>query len=286
MAEKPALYRIFRLGDAVTLGLVALALTTTMATAARTEVRSGADPSAAGRALAYQRADRSGVLRDGGQTTALPGQDPAIGGPYAAVISGGNEIRILNRSTRRQLGVVGAPGAESVAISRGWLAYLTLRDGRYVLMARRLKHPANPGQRRRIATVRSPAQIGHPSVDGGRVFYAVSKRRGSSIKRRNLKSGKGGTVVRSRTAALSNPSARGKRLLYVRAKRARQGPQVTRAPKLRQSLMLKRIRRKGPGRRIYSRGEARQLWSTSLTAKRGFVTLLGRGGPRIISVRR
>ncbi len=55
MAEKPALYRIFRLGDAVTLGLVAVALTTTMAAAARTEVRSGADPSAAGRALAYQR---------------------------------------------------------------------------------------------------------------------------------------------------------------------------------------------------------------------------------------
>ena len=102
------------------------------------------------------------------------------------MISGGNQIRILNRFTRNQLGSVGAPGAEAVAISRGWLAYLTLRGGRYVLKARRIRHPANPGQRRRIAAVSSPAQIGHPSVDGGRVFYAVSKRRGSSIKRRNL----------------------------------------------------------------------------------------------------
>ncbi len=76
MAEKPALYRIFRLGDAVTLGLVALALTTTMATAARTEVRSGADPSAAGRALAYQRADRSGVLAGWG-----PNDCPSRPGP-------------------------------------------------------------------------------------------------------------------------------------------------------------------------------------------------------------
>jgi MFS family permease len=285
MAERPALYRIFRLGDAVTLGLVAVALTTTAATAARTEIPSGADPSAAGKALAYQRADRSGVLRVGGQSAGLPGKDPALGGSYAAVISGGDQIRILNRFTRNQISSVGAQGVEAVAISKGWLAYLTLRRGRYVLKARRIRHPANPGRLRRIASVSSPAQIGHPSVDGGRVFYAVSKRRGCSIKRRNLGSGKGGTVVRSRTAALSNPSVLGKRLLYVRAKRARQGPQVTRAPKLRQSLILKRIGRKR-GRRIYSHSEGRQLWSTSLSARRGFVTLLGGGGPKIVSVKR
>jgi hypothetical protein len=77
----------------------------------------------------------------------------------------------------------------------------------------------------------------------------------------------------------------GKRLLYVRAKRARQGPQVTSAPKLRQSLMLKRIGGKGQGHRVYSRGERRQLWTTSLSVKRGFATLLG-GAPKIISVKR
>jgi hypothetical protein len=286
MAERPALYRVFRLGDAVTLGLVAVVLTTATATADRTEVRNGADPSAAGKALAYQRGDRSGVLRVRGQSSGLPGRDPAVGGPYAAVIAGGDLIRILNRYTRNQVGFVGADGARAVAISKGWLAYLTLRRGRYVLKARRIRHPGNPGKRKRIASVRSPGQIGHPSVDGGRVFYGVSKRRASKIKRRNLRSGKGGTVVRSRTAALSNPSVLGKRLLYVRSRRARQGPQVTRAPKLRHSLMLKRIGRKGRGRRILTRGEGRQLWSTSLSARRGFVTLLGRGGPKIVSVRR
>jgi len=286
MAERPVLYRAFRLGDAVTLGLVAVALTASTATAARTEAPSGADPSAAGEALAYQRADRSGVLRVGGQSLGLPGRDPAIGSSYAAVIAGGDQIRILNRFTRNQIGSVGAEGVEAVAISKGWLAYLTLRSGRYALKARRIRHPANPGEPKRIAAASSPAQIGHPSVDGGRVFYAVSKPRGNSIKRRNLRSGKPGTVVRSRTAALSNPSVLGKRLLYVRAKRARQGPQVTSAPKLRQSLMLKRIGGKGRGHRVYSHGEARQLWSTSLAAKRGFVTLLGGGGPKIVSVQR
>ena len=286
MAERPVLYRLFRLGDAVTLGFVAVALTTATATAARTEVGSGADPSAVGKALAYQGPDRAGVLRVGGQTSGLPGSDPALGGPYAAVISGGAQVRILNRFNRNQVGSFGAPGAEAVAISKGWLAYLTLRDGRYALRARRIKDPANPGEPRRVASVSSPAHIGHPSVSGGRVFYAVSKRRANKITRRNLGSGKSGIVVRSRTAALSSPSVLGKRLLYVRTSRARQGPQVTRAPKLRQRLMLKRIGSRGRGRRIYSRGERRQLWSTSLSTRRGFATLLGRGGPKIISVKR
>ncbi len=287
MAERPTLYRLFRLGDAVTLGLVAVALTTTAnATAARTEVPTGADPSAAGKALAYQRADRSGILRFGGHLSDLPGRDPAIGGRYAAVISDGSEIQILDRFTLNKLGSFGAPGAEAVAISRGWLAYLRVERGRYVLKGRRIRNPANPGEPKRIAAVSSPAQIGHPSVHGGRVFYAVSKRRRSSIKRRNLGSGSRGTVVHSRSAGLTNPSVLGKRLLYVRAKRARQGPQVTTAPRLRQSLMLKRIGGKGPGHRIYSHGESRQLWSTSLSARRGFVTLLGGGGPKIVSVKR
>ena len=175
---------------------------------------------------------------------------------------------------------------EAVAISEGWLAYLTVKRGRYALKARRIRRPANPGKPKRIAAVSSPAQIGHPSVDGRRVFYAVSKRRGNSIKRRNLQTGKRRTEVRSRTAALSNPSVLGKRLLYVRAKRARHGPQATRVPKLRQSLMLKRIGRKGRGHRIYSRGGVATLWSTSLSARRGFVTLIGRGGPKIVSVKR
>ena len=287
MAERPALYRIFRLGDALTLGLVAVALTTTAsATAARTEAPAGADPSAAGEAFAYQRSDRSGVLRVDGQSSALPGRDPAIGGPYAAVIIGGDRIRILNRASRDQVGSFGVDRAQAVDVSEGWVAYLTLRRGRYVLKARGIRHPANPGKVRRIASVTSPAQIGHPSLVRGRVVYAVAKGRGSSIKRRSLRSGEGRTVLRSRTAALTNPSVLGKRLLYVRVKRARQGPQVTRAPKLRQSLMLKRIGRKGPGRRIYSRGEGRQLWSTSLSARRGFVTLVGSGGPKIVSVKR
>jgi hypothetical protein len=285
MAERPALYRVFRLGDAATLGLVAVALAATAnANAARTEAPNGADPSTAGKALAFQREDRSGVLRTGRQRSPLPGRDPAIGGPYAAVISG-PQIKILRRFSQNEVGSVRVPEAEAVAISRNWLAYLTVKRGDYALKARGIRHPANPGKLKRIASVSRPAQIGHPSVHRGRVFYAVSRRSANSIKRRKLRSGKPHTVVRSRTAQLSNPSVRRRHLLYVRAKRARHGPQATRTPKLRQSLILKRIGRKR-SQRIYLHRGHRRLWSTSLSSKRGYVTLLGGDGPKIVSVKR
>ncbi len=286
MAERPALYRIFRLGDALTLGLVAAALATSTATAARTEVGRGADPSTTGKALAFQRPDRGGVLRFGGQIHDLPGRDPAVGGPYVAVVSGGDQIQILNRYNRDPIGSVPAPHAQALAISRGWLAYLTVDGGRYSLRARRLKHPADPGKVRGVASASRPVEIGHPSLDGGRLLYAVSKRRRNSIKRYSLSSGRGETVLRSRTAELLNPSVKGRRLLYVRVDRARQSPQKTTPPKLRQHLMLRRLGGHGAGHRVYSHGPDRMLWSTALSGRRGFVTLLGHGGPKIVSARR
>jgi hypothetical protein len=286
MAERPVLYRAFRLGDAATLALAAAILAAGSATASRTEVPEGADPSAAGTALAFQRPDRSGALRFEGQVHGLPGRDPALGGPFAAVISRRTQIKILSRYSRNVIGSAHAEDARAVAISRGWLVYLTVRKGHYILKARRIKHPSRPGKARRVAEVSRPAQIGHPSVDGGRVFFAASKRRSSSIKRRSLRSGGGGTVLRTRTGQLLNPTVRGKRLLYVRVKRARQSPQATSRPPLRQSLMLKRLGDSGHSRRVYARSARRELWTTALSVKRAFVTLLGHGGPKIVSVQR
>jgi hypothetical protein len=286
MAERPALYRAFRFGDALTLGIVAAALAASgAATAAVTDAPHGADPSASGTALAYQRGDRSGVLRYNG-VHGLPGRDPAIGGKLAAVISGGNEIKILSRFNRATLGSVPAPNAQAVAITKRWLAYLTIHNGHYALKARSIRHPANPGRVRGIASVESPTQIGHPSVDGGRVFYALSKRHANAIKRRSLSSRKRGTVLQSRTDELLNPTVLGKHLLYVRVSRGPESPQATHPRKLRQRLMLKKIGRRGPGHAVYSHGPDRRLWTTSLSGKRAFVTVLGGGGPKIVSVQR
>jgi hypothetical protein len=287
MAERPSIYRLFRLGDAATLILVAIVLTSTAsATAARTEVPHGADPSATGKALAFQRADRAAFLRFGGHTYNLPGRDPAVGGPYVAVISGGNQVDLLNRFTRQPVASVKAPGAQAMAISREWLVYMAIRRGRYLLRARRINNPANPGDLKGIASVPSPNQLGHPSLDGSSVFYTVSKRHRNSIKRHNLRSGKDGTVLRSRTVQLLNPTVQGKHLLYVRVSRGSESPQATHPRRLNQTLMIKRRSRRGPGHKIYRRGRRGTLWTTALAGRHALATVLGHGGPKIISTHR
>jgi hypothetical protein len=286
MAERPALYRLLRLGDAVTLGLVAAVLATTTASAERTEVSNGADPSVVGKALAFQKENRTGVLRFEGRTRSLPGSDPALGGQLAAVISG-SRIQILNRLTLDVVGTAPAFHPEAVAVSPAWLAYLTRYHGHYALKVRSVSRLGNPGKARKVAEASSPAVIGRPSIAKGRVAFTVSKRRSNTIRLVGLKSGKRRTLLRSRRAQLLSPSLLGRRLLYVKVSRGSQGPLASAPRALHQALMLRRVAGHGRGHRIYGRrGLDRRLWSTSLGPKRAYLTLLGGDGPRIVSVKR
>lgn len=284
MAERPAIYRLFRLGDAATLGVVAAVLATTTASAARVEVMNGADPSVAGKALAYQKEHRKGVIRVHGKSHSLPGRDPALGGPLAAVISDG-QIKILNRSNLNVLTSVSAPDAEALAISRDWLTYLTRRHARTTLMARPITDLDHPGDAKEIATVAPPAVIGHPSLTGGRVVFTVSGRRSNSIRLVQLSSGKGRTVLGSRRDQLLSPAVLHKHLVYVRVSRGSQGPLATEPRPLHQSLMLRRVGGHGKGHQIYRHNRHRSLWSTALGTKRAYVTLLGHG-QQVVSVQR
>jgi len=285
MAERPALYRLFRLGDAAALGLAAVVLATTTATAQRVEVMNGADPSVAGKAIAFQKGNGAGVLRAGGETHGLPGKDPALGGPLAAVVSG-DQIKILNRFRRNVLTSLSAPHAEALAISRDWLTYLSRSHGRTVLMARRITDMLHPGDVHQVATVDPPAAVGHPSLTEGRLVFTVSGRRGNSIRLVRLNSGKERTLLSSRRAQLLNPAILGRRLVYVRVSRGSQGPLATAPRPLHQYLMLRRAGGHGKGHRIYRQNHERRLWTTSLGAKRAYVTLLGGHGPQVVSVQR
>jgi hypothetical protein len=285
MAERPAIYRLFRLGDAATLGMVAAVLVTTTATAQRIEVMNGADPSVAGKALAFQKGNRTGVIRSGGESHLLPGRDPALGGPLAAVIGGG-QIKILNRFKRNVLTSLSAPHAEAIAISRDWLTYLTRNHARTALMARRIADLEHPGDVKRIAKVDPPSAIGHPTLTGGRVVFTVSGRRTNSIRLAHLQSQKSRTLLRSRRAQLLNPAILDKRLVYVRVSRGSQAPLAIVPRPLHQSLMLRRAGGHGNGRQIYRHSPDRRLWTTSLSTKRAYVTLLGGHGPQIVSVQR
>ena len=252
MAERPAIYRLFRLGDAVTLGLVAVALASTAsATAARTEVPHGADPSAAGKALAFQRADRAGVpaVRGPAHTTCpgatrrsaavrgrdlrrRPDQDPeplhaAADSLGAGARRGGDrDLARLARVPGDQAGALPAAGA---ADHRPRCTRATSRGSR--------RSRVQPSSAIRASTARS-------------VFYTVSKRHRNSIKRDNLKSGKEGTVVRSRARpaaeSLGTGQAPALRSREPRVGAAAGDPSAATATR---RLMIKRLRPPGPATR-------------------------------------
>ena len=79
---------------------------------------------------------------------------------------------------------------------------------------------------------------------------------------------------------LFNPSINGRRIAYVRTKRG--GSQ----------LFVKRVKRRGKGRKLLGIGKRRgTLWTTALTDRRAYVTVLefgqrGNGHPRIVFRRR
>jgi hypothetical protein len=285
MAERPALYRRFRLGDALALALLSATLVGTGVASAARLVSAGSDPSASGEALAWEALDGTGVLRQKGTKTRLSGTDPAIGGPWAAVISGGERIEILDRGSLTPVGSVGAHGVDALAIAKRWLAYRVHRHGRDEMKTRRLHKSGVPLDQSGVDAAKWPSQLSGPALSGGMLVYAVSRPAGDRIVRRRLGTHKHGTVVRSNRSYLGSPALLGNHLIYVTSARDRESPQATYVPKLRQQLMVKRLGHRGDGRRIYSRGESGTMWTTALAHGRAYVTVLD-GHPKIVSVGR
>lgn len=275
MASRPALYRGFRLSDGAALALVAAALLTTApASAARLEKAPAADPSAAAEGLALQRPDRSGFLLRAGNETALPGRDPAIGGGRIAVASG-DKIVLLRATDLSEEGRFHAPGTDAIAVSANWVAWRSRDDGDDTLRVRRISNPANPGRVKALAAANGAAQLGRPSVDGNRVVYARATRRVNRIVSRRLgKKGASTTLRRSVTAGLSNPSIGGGQLLYIRHERRRD------------LLKLAPIAH-GDGRTLLAKRRG-TLWSTALSKRRAYVTVIRGTGPsqKILSTKR
>jgi hypothetical protein len=275
MAERPSLYRNARFGDAVALTGAAVVLAGTgVAGAAETTATGAADPTFGDGLLGWQRGDQRGVLRRGDREQLLPGTDPAVGGPFVAVLEKG-AIRLLDRNTLAPIARYGAKGVDSVAVSSDWLVYRVKQKRGDVIKARRITHPLRPSKPRRLAQAKSPAQLGRPNVDGGLVVYAIAKRRKNKLVEQRVESGRRDSLLASRTSALSSASVQGKRVLYVLTTDKRQ------------RLKLKSRSSKGDGRTLYSRGlKGPTLWSTELSRKRAYVTLLRGSGSKILSVKR
>ena len=157
-----------------------------------------------------------------------------------------------------------APNADAVAVSNGAVAFRARENGRDRIHWRRLRANGGLGKQRRIAKVGRKGQLSRPSVSGARVAFAVAKQRRNVIKVFRPKKG-ARTVVGSVQVGLSNPTLRGKRLLYVRHARRRDEL---------------RLRRLGKGKARLLMRSKRRLWSTALTPKRAYVTVLEGRKPR------
>lgn len=276
MAERPATYRAFRLANAAALSLVGLAAISTGAIAKRDSSERAYDPSALPGELAYERPGRSAVLlKAGGQRRPLAGTDPAIGGPWLALVRG-RRIELFERRRMQPTGGFGAPGADALAVTSGFLVWRTRTRGRDRILARPI-HGGGPGaalgEVKRLAAGGRSSQLGRPSIDGRRAVWAHAQRRRNRIMLANLERGGKRVVRQSNRIALQNPSIEHRAIAYVTVQRRKS------------VLRLTHVGRSGQGKRIYTRRRG-LIWSTDLTAKRVFATVRAGGGWRVSSFRR
>ena len=274
MAERPGLYRGIRLGDALALAVAAAVLVSASTSQADVQrAKPAADPSAVDTALVTQRGvSRAGELRDGSGITQLPGTDPAIGGDFIAVKQG-PDVVLLARGDLSEVDRVEVEGADGLAVSGAWLAIRTRSRGRDALQVRPLGAGGSIGRARKVAAAGPPAQISRPSLAGDRLAYALAKDRRSKLVVYRISKHRRRAVASSVRHGLFNPSLRGQKLLYVRT------------TKRRDELRLRDLA--GGGDRKLKAGRIR-MWSTALTGKRAYVTILEGRAPRsrVISVRR
>jgi hypothetical protein len=281
MCERPAVYLGLRRGDAAALAAVSLALVLVPghAGAAKDVANSSTDPSATEDALAFETLAGRGVLRSGGVDIALSGGDPAIGGSYLATIEGG-AVKLISRRTLAPVATIPAPGADALAVSDTWLAFRApLPGGGDGIFARQITNPGAPGPINSVHTIGGPAQLSPPSLDVATLLYAVATPSGSRIVRHELGSTSSRTVVGSGRLLRCDPAIKGGSCVY------------TRTDARRSHLMIRSLRRGGPGRILLKVGRGNALvWSTALTEGAAYATLLSPGaqgsGARIVEVSR
>jgi hypothetical protein len=181
------------------------------------------DPSVDGGLLAWHEAGAAGVLVSGGGRARVGGTHPALGGHRLAVVAGGG-IAVRQTSGPPFAVDVPAPGADAVAVSATWVAW-RVREGEADAIY------TAPLPRGPIRLLARAAQLGRPSLEGGRLAFHANGR----IVLADLATGRLTTVRRERRALLLNPSLHGGRLLYVRSIYRRQelrlGPQTARRPR-------------------------------------------------------
>jgi hypothetical protein len=254
------------------------------------------DPSVDGGLLAWHEAGSAGVLVSGGGRARVGGTHPALGGARLAVVADGG-IAIRQTSGPAFSARVPAPGADSVAVSAGWVAWRVREGDADAIYAQPLGGPAR--------LVARAAELGRPSLEDGRLAFHA----GGRIVLADLATGTLSAVRSERRALLLNPSLGGGRLLYVRAVYSRQelrlGPQSPRRPRRDRRLWSTvptgrrdagyepgvEHHRHGHPHKLWRRprpGLSLTLWTTALAADAAYATRLRQlaGRPLVAEIMR
>jgi len=292
MSERPLLLRGLRVADGALLAACALAIAASPAEAARARrvaVRA-TDPSASGRALAWQAPGRGAVVTGVRRSARRPsGSDPALAPGLLALRRGSRVSVHRTRDGRTVLDRV-VPGARKLALSRRWLVLRVARArGRELLLARRLRRG---GRFRVVAAAPRRGTLGRPSLDGDRLVFHVAGPRGSALRLVNLRTRRRRTLRSSPVTQYLNPSIGYHRLLYVVVTNCSQRLRVAplgRLGRTRTLLAIGSTARRDAG---HDRGHTTQgsapgrcphrsphptslmLWTTAIARRAAYVTLL------------
>jgi hypothetical protein len=296
MAERPALLRVFRLADAVALAFVATALVVARAGAA-TNLGSGTDPSAYGAAVVW--------TTSAGGVEVTEGQAERTNVPAHAVLGGsliawreGDVVHVAEAADLTPVFDVTVPGVDGLAVSDRWLVTRSPSLRGDVIAARPIDTPTEV---RTIAAARRPIQLGRPAMDGDVVVFHVATLHGSRILEYDLATSKTQVLRRTSSTLLTNPSVLAGQLLYVRQTDLAQLLELGGAYPGAGDRVVYRLGAPAPhdsGHEPRHSHETRTprppvaswtLWTTALSAKRVYVTLLPRRAgaqPKIVTLAR
>ena len=281
MAQRPAVLSAVRRLAAACLVVVAASALVGDAGAATT-LGLGTDPSASGTTVVWT-SPTGGVARDEGtaETRSVPAH-AAVGGSLIAWRDG-ETVHVARIADLSVVLDVAVPGVTAVAVSDTWIV---TRAGN-ALDARSI---ADPQTVVRVATTKSPAQLGRPALDGDLVVYHVATPRLSTIFVFDLATAKRRAVRKSKTSLLTNPSLLGGELLYdrqtSRAQLVELGP-IDEGAHDRAVYRLTAPSVHDAGhepeysshtRNVPPRTAKWRLWTTALSGTQAYVTLLPRAG--------
>lgn len=303
IAKRPEGLRVVRALAAVSLAAGVAAFVAGGIHAATTVASPGGDPSAAGADLAWQRPGVGGFLLSNGQTTQLPGNDPALGESLVAWRSG-DAVTVAARDTLTPVLQETLPGVQKLAVSDSWLVYRAGRpDGSVRILAQVI---ADPSKTLIVANGRPAGQLGRPSLADDVVLFHVATTGASWITSFDLTTGERRVVRYSRSDELLNPSMVGLKLLYVHDSRCSQELRAGALGGGRERVLFELPRLAGQDagheRGHTSQGEhlpcpnrpkptTRMLWTTAFSDSTAYVTILqprrgGRTTPTLVAIAR